>query len=190
MTTAVKAQVASTSTSDSRATLELLDLDQVSISVVGALAENPAQSRFGNTRLNVTARQMAVDAQANVYAITLSGLTVVPLTPSGPTRPQILTGASAVLNATDGSRNIKPGAFISISGSNFGSSIVADQLPAPTVLGGACVTLSEWTLPLLEVGASRIVAQIPGDLTPGAYVMRVRSLATGQQSDAMIVNLQ
>ena len=52
--------------------------------------ENPVQNVFGTQRINVTPRQVVVDSKGTVYAITLSGLSVVPPTPAGAgTRPAI-----------------------------------------------------------------------------------------------------
>ncbi|MFN7937053.1 MAG: hypothetical protein U0R19_27265 [Bryobacteraceae bacterium] len=187
LTTPVKAQVNSTSTSDARPTLELLDLRDNSVIVVGAIAENPPQSLFGNVRLNVPPRQIAVDQDGNSYVLTLSGLTVVPLTPVGASRPQL---AGSLTNAVDGTRVLTPGSFVKVSGSNLAGTLVAEDLPVPTVLGGSCVTFSDTALPLLRTSSNEIVAQVPETLAPGNYVAVVRSLATGQKSDAVIVSVR
>lgn len=190
LTTPVKQQITSTATSDARTVLELLDLSDNSVTVVGAIAENPVQSLFGTARLNVPPRQMAVDLAGNAYILTLSGMTMVPLTPSGPTRPQIAGGTAAVVNATDGSRVIRPGSFVRIAGMNLASPVVTETIPAPTVSGGSCVTFSDMQLPLLETAGNQIVAQVPEDLLPGSYVVMVRSLATGQRSEPVVVTVQ
>ncbi|MBI1789987.1 MAG: hypothetical protein HYR60_20850, partial [Acidobacteria bacterium] len=190
LTTPVKQNITSSPTSDPRTTLELIDLRNNSVSVVGPVAENPASSLFGAARINLTPRQLEVDARGVAYAISLSGLTVIPLTPSGPSRPQISSGASNILNAGDGTRNVRPGAFIFINGSNLALPAAADQLPAPTLLGGVCVTFSDVQLPLLQTAPGQIQAQVPDDIPPGMYVARVRSLATGQQSDPVLVTVQ
>jgi YVTN family beta-propeller protein len=188
VTTPVKQTVAATVTSDARPTLEVVDLRDNSITLIGALAENPVTSLFGNTRANVPPRQMAVDAAGTAYIVSLSGLTVVPLTAGAAARPQI-AGATAVVNATDGTRNFSPGSFVTVSGSNLAAPAVSEDLPAPTVLGGSCVTFSDYSLPLLQTSSGQIVAQVPESLAAGQYVMRVRSLATGQQSDAAVVTV-
>jgi len=188
LTTPVKQNVSSTASGDARTTLELVDLATKSVALVGAVAENPAVSRFGNTRVNVPPRLMAVDSKGTVYALTLSGLSVIPLTPAGASRPQI--SAAGIINATDGSRNLQPGAFISVSGTNLAAPAVASEVAPLTVLGGVCVTFSDIQLPLLQTSATQIVAQVPDDLPPGPYVAQVRSLATGQRSDAVFVTVQ
>ncbi len=190
LTTPVKQQVTSTATSDPGTTLELVDLSQNSVTVVGTIAENPVQSLFGNARINVPPRQIAVDRDGIAYLITLSGMTMVPLTPVGASRPQIAGGAAGITNATDGSRTIRPGSFISIVGANLASASVSDQLTPRTVAGGSCVTFSNLQLPILETATNQIVAQVPGNTAPGTYVAVVRSLATGQRSDPVLVTVQ
>ena len=90
---------------------------------------------------------MVVDSQGTVYAITVSGLSVVPLTPAGAaTQPQI--SASGVVNANDGTANFTPGSFININGANLASFATATTLPPPTVLGGSCVLFDGVAIPL------------------------------------------
>jgi hypothetical protein len=190
LTTPVKQNLTSTPSSDPRPTLELADLRNNAVRVVGAVAEDPVASLFGNTRVNVPPRQLAVDSQGTAYAITLSGLSVIPLTPTGSTSPQITGGSSAILNATDGTSNLRPGSFIMVNGQNLAAPAVATQLPAPTVLGGSCVTFSDMSAPLLQTSAAQIVAQVPNYIPAGRYVVQVRSLATGQQSDPVLIIVQ
>jgi len=190
LTTPVKQTLTAQASGDARPTLELVDLRNNSVSTVGAIAEQPPLSRFGNTRVNVPPRQLAVDSKGTVYAITLSGLTVLPLAPAGSTRPQISGGASGIRNASDGTQSLRPGSFVVVYGANLAASAVADQIPAPTLLGGVCVTFSDTPLRLLETSPGRIQAQVPEDLAPGNYVAQVRSLAAGQRSDAVIVAVQ
>ncbi|MBI4905566.1 MAG: hypothetical protein HY820_18180 [Acidobacteria bacterium] len=189
LTTAVRTQVNSTTTSDARPTLEIVDLRDYSATVVGALGEQTPQTLLGNTRLNVPARQMAVDKSGNAYILTLSGMTRVPLTASGASRPQ-LNAANPVINANDGTRNLSPGSFITVSGRNLADSVTADEIPAPTLLGGSCITFSDYSLPILISSSGQMQAQVPSNLPAGNYVMMVRSLATGQKSDGVIVTVR
>lgn len=189
LTTAVRTQVNSTTTSDARPTLELIDLRDLSASVVGALAENPQQTLLGNTRLNVPPRQIAVDSMGIAYIITLSGMTRVPLTASGASRPQ-LNATNPVMNSNDGTRNLSAGSFVLISGRNLAENVTAEDLPTPTTLGGSCITFSDMALPILSASGGQILAQVPADLASGNYVAVVRSLATGQKSDGVIVTVK
>jgi YVTN family beta-propeller protein len=188
-TTAVKSTVSSTTTSEARPTLELIDLSDNSNTLVGAMAENPATSLFGTARTNIPSRTMAVDAAGTAYILTLSGLTVVPIATASSGKPTI-AASNAIVNATDGSTSFSPGSYVLVSGSKLASAAAADDLTSiPTVLGGSCVTFSDTALPLLQTSPGQIVAQVPATLSAGQYVMRVRSLAYGQQSDAQIVTV-
>jgi hypothetical protein len=148
-------------------------------------------SVFGSGRSNVTPRQLAVDSAGTIaYALTLSGLSVIPLAPSGnDTRPNMAPGRP-ILNSSDGSQDLRPGAFITVSGVNLASPAVADVVPPPTVLGGSCVTFGDVAAPLLRTASGAIEAQIPDTLRPGTHVVEVRSLATAQQSDPITVTVK
>jgi uncharacterized protein (TIGR03437 family) len=109
------------------------------------------------------------------------------LTPSGPdTRPAV----SSIVNADDGSANIRPGAFITLTGANLASSAVAETVPPPTVLGGSCVTFGDTAVPLLQTSTGQIQAQVPDSLKSGTQVVEVRSLATAQASDPVVVTVR
>jgi uncharacterized protein (TIGR03437 family) len=45
-------------------------------------------------------------------------------------------------------------------------------------------------IPLLSTSAGLISAQIPSDMAPGVKVLQVRSLATAQQSQRVVVTIQ
>jgi len=191
LTTQAKQNLTATGSGDARPTLEIADLRNSSVSVVGALAENPAVTVFGSTRSNVPSRLLAVDsAGTTAYALTLSGLSVIPLTPQGSAPPQIASGAAAIMNGSDGTANLKPGSFVVINGSNLAASGAATQLPAPTILGGSCVTLSDMAIPLLKTSTGQITAQLPDNLRPGTYMGQVRSLALGQQSQSVVITVR
>ncbi|MDQ2946797.1 MAG: hypothetical protein M3Y27_12765, partial [Acidobacteriota bacterium] len=175
---------------DPRTLLEMFDLQSGGATLVGATAENPYIEVFGTNRANVTPRTMVVDSAGNVYALTLSGLTVIPLTPaSQSTKPQIGAGARAIVNSNDGSANIQPGGFITVSGTNLAASSTADQTPVPTVMGGSCVLFDDVAAPLLQTSSGQISAQLPPTVHSGVNVVQVRSLATGQNSDPVTVTI-
>ena len=191
LTTSVRQNITATTRDDARATLELVDISSGAQSVVAVVPENPVQTALGTTRVNVPPRQMLMDSKGVAYAVTLSGLSVIPLTLTGTDkRPAITAGTRGVINSTDGTANFKPGAFITINGSNLAGSATADTIPLPTVLGGVCVVFNDVALPLLETSPSRISAQLPADIRPGQNVVQVRSLATAQSSDAQLVTVQ
>ena len=167
ITTPVKATITSVPSGDARPLLEVLDFRNNSISVVGPLAENPVFTAIGTTRMNVPPRHLVVDSTGTAYAITLSGLSVVPMTPSGASRPLLATGNSAIINATDGTRAMKPGSFILVNGSNLALPGTADQLPAPVILGGSCVTFSDTAVPLLQTASGRFRPKCLRTCPPG-----------------------
>jgi uncharacterized protein (TIGR03437 family) len=135
---------------------------------------------------------MVVDsAGATAYAITLSGLSVISLTPTGAnTRPAIAPGSSGIVNSSDGTPDIKPGSFITISGQNLATAATADTIPPPTLLGGSCVTFGDVAVPLLITSGGQIQAQVPTALPAGTQVVEVRSLATAQDSDPVTVTVK
>jgi DNA-binding beta-propeller fold protein YncE len=192
LTTPVRQNITTVTRDDSRTTLERVDLVTGEDTLIAVAPENPITSVFGTTRSNVTPRQMAVDsAGTTAYAITLSGLSVMALAPAGTdTRPTIAPGARGLVNSADGTQNIRPGSFITISGTNLASPAVADSVPPPTVLGGSCVTFGDMAVPLLQTSSGQIQAQVPDNLSPGTQVVEVRSLATAQASDPIAITVR
>ena len=190
LTTPVRAGSTSGGTDDSRATLYLIDTASNSESLIGPLPENPIFSDFGTNpaRVNVPARQMAADTQGNAYILTLSGLTVVPLTTGSNTIPT-LNNQQPIVNASNGSLVLQAGAFVTINGQNLAANAAPSGLTAPTRLGGSCVTLSDIAIPLLRTSPTQIQAQLPPDLRPGVYVAQVRSIANAQQSTPVVVTV-
>ena len=192
LTTPVRQAITTVTRDDPRTTLEMVNLVTGEETLAGVVPENPPVNVFGTTRFNTNPRQMVVDsAGTTVYAITLSGLSVISLTPSGAnTQPVITPGAGGIVNSSDGTTNIKPGSFITISGRNLASGATADTIPPPTVLGGSCVTFGDVSVPLLSTSAGQIQAQVPTTLPAGTQVVEVRSLATAQDSAPIVVTVK
>lgn len=190
LTTAVRQSVTATTRDDVRPLIEQVDIATGVETVAAIAAEQPTTSAFGQSRINVSPRRMVVDSKGNIYAITLSGLSFIPLTPPGASRPVIRGGARGVLNAADGTPNFTPGAFVTVLGSNLALPATADQIPPPSVLGGSCVTFSDVPLRLIQTSPEQITGQLPENIRPGVYVVQVRSLATAQVSDPVVVTVQ
>lgn len=189
LTTPARTTNGGTTADDPRTLLEFFDLNSGGETLIGATAENPAFEVFGTTRVNLAPRQMVVDNNNTAYAITLSGLSVIPLTPSNDsTRPQ-LAATKVIVNSNSGTASVAPGSFVTINGTHLAAPATATQLPVPTVLGGSCVTFNNVAAPLLQTASGSIQAQIPTSVTSGVTVMQVRSLATGQASDPVTVTL-
>lgn len=188
-TTPVKSSLTTAPSGDARPVLELVSLGDFSATLVGAIAEQPATSVFGTTRANIPPRQLAVSSNGNAYAVTLSGLTVIPLTAAGASRPAIPQGAAGIVNTEPGSRGLYPGSFVLIGGVNLSAAATASDTVLPYILGGSCVTFGDQQLPLLQTSEGQILGQIPATASAGNYALRVRSLATGQTSDPVVVTV-
>jgi YVTN family beta-propeller protein len=187
-TTSFRTSITATSTDEVRPTLLFNNIPTSSTNLVAVAAEQPRYTFFGTTRTNVPARTMAVDPSGNAYLITLSGLTVIPLNLNGIPTPTI-AATRGVVNATDGTTTFKPGSFVTVTGSGLASSATPISLPAPTVLGGSCVTFNDVSLPLLQTSDGKIQAQIPANIVTGSNVVVVRSLANGTYSNPIVVTV-
>jgi len=191
MTTPVRQNLTSVTRDDARPTLELVNIETGSETVIAIAPENPVFSVFGANRVNVPARQLVVDGQGNAYSIGVSGLSVIPVYSNGTApRPVITPGARGIVNSTDGSQNFRPGSFITVTGNRLATPAIADALPAPTVLGGSCIVINELPLPLIQTADGQISAQIPETLLPGPAVLQVRSLSRAEQSDPIVITIR
>jgi hypothetical protein len=191
LTTPVRQTITTATRDDSRTTLELVDLNTGSATVAGVAPENPIVNVLGTTRFNTNPRQMVVDsAGTTAYAITLSGLSVISLAPTGVDTRPVISATGGIINSNDGSSNIQPGSFITITGVNLATPAVASTLPPPTVLGGSCVTFGDVAVPLLSTANGQIQAQVPTTLEAGTQVVEVRSLATAQASDPVMITVK
>ena len=189
LSTAVRATINAVPVDDARPTLELVNINTKSAQLLAVAPENPRYTVFGNTRFNIPARSMVVDSNNVAYIITLSGLSVVPLTPGGALTPQI-NATRGIVNANDGSANLTVGGVINVAGANLATSSTAITLPPPTILGGSCVVFNDVPLPLLRTSSGQIQAQIPTNVSAGTNIVQVRSLATGLQSAPVVVIVQ
>ena len=111
LTTPVRQNITTVTRDDSRTTLEMVNLQTGEDTLAGVVPENPVVNVFGTTRFNTNPRMMVVDsAGTTAYMITLSGLSVVSLAPTGTdTRPAIATGARGIVNSADGTRELQAG---------------------------------------------------------------------------------
>ena len=191
MTTPVRQNLNSATKDDARTIIESVNIQTGGLSEVAIGPDSPQQNVFGNTRLNIPSRQMAVDSAFNAYAVTLSGVSIMPVDVKGPqTIPDIPDGIKGVINTNDNTNVLRPGAFITINGTDMGADSVATSLAPPTVLGGTCVTLNDQPLPLLSVTGTQITAQIPENALPGTAVLQVRSLARSANSAPLLITIK
>jgi YVTN family beta-propeller protein len=189
LSTPVLAAITTTPADDSRPLIDLVNFQSGAVKQLAVSAENPRFTLLGTTRINASPRQMVVDGNNIAYLLTISGLTVIPLTPNGAPTPAVTSGAGGIVNANDGSQNIRPGTFITISGSALASSATANTVPAPTVLGGSCVTFNNVPLSMLTTSANQIVAQVPTNIVSGKNVVVVHSLDVAQSSTPVMVSV-
>lgn len=189
MSTPVRTSLTSTTSDDIHTTLEAVDTKTGATAMAARMPENPVLPEFGTARITMPSRQMVVDSSGTVYALTVSGLSVVPLTPATSANQPLISG-EGVVNAIDGTNSYAPGSFININGANLAGTATASTLPPPTVLGGSCVLIDNVAIPLLATSSGQISAQLPATVRSGVNVMQVRSLATAQQSNRIVVTIQ
>jgi uncharacterized protein (TIGR03437 family) len=134
----------------------------------------PSIGQIGQTILSFT-RSLAVSPdQSTIYALTVSGLTIIKGNYYVPaTRPVI----SSVVSTADGASPAATGGLISILGSNLSNTGQGSSgFPLATSLGSACVTVNGESLPLYYVSPGLINAQVPYDIGGSAAIV-VRSPA-------------
>ena len=185
----VRTNITTTPTTDPRETIELVNIASGTARLLAVAPDNPRFTLLGTTRYNIPPRSMVIDNNNVAYLIGVAGLSVVPLTPNGAPTPVISTSAKNIVVASNGSTNLTVGSVINISGTSLANTATASTLPAPTVLGGSCVTFNDVPLTLLSTSAGQIQAQIPTTVSAGSNVVQVRSLATGLQSATVIVTV-
>ena len=190
MSTPVKAAITTVPADDPRPLLDMVNFQTGAVQQLAVAAENPRFTLLGTTRYNISPRTMVIDANYVAYVLTISGLTVIPLTPNGAPLPVVTTGARGIVNSNDGTQNIQPGTFININGSGMASTAAATTVPAPTILGGSCVTFNDMPLQLLKTSGTQIQAQVPTNIVAGTNVVVVHSLDNAQASTPVMISVQ
>ena len=154
---------------------EVVDVNSGNIMRAVAGLEGPLSTVVGNNRVNINGRTMAVDGTGTTaFALTTSGLSVIPLEPvTVADRPIVNPGGT--VNLASYLPAFAPGSLISIFGRNLANSATSEG-PAPTLLGGTCVTMGNTTLPLTMTSTGQINAQIPTETAVGRYTLLIRSL--------------
>ncbi len=190
MTTAVRTNLTATTPDDVHTTLEAVDTKTGAAAIAARMPENPVLPEFALARIQVPPRTMVVDSNGTVYALTLSGLSVVPLTPATSSTQPAIAANGGVTNSTSPTAAIKPGSFITIKGTSLAAAATANTLPPPTLLGGSCVLVGDVAIPLISTSPTQISAQIPANASPGIKVLQVRSLSMAQQSQRVVVTIQ
>jgi uncharacterized protein (TIGR03437 family) len=169
--------------------IEMVDVNTGNTLFTTTTLEGQLSTVTGNGRASISGRALAVDpAGSTAYALTTSGITVVPLTPvSAATAPQIQT--NGVVNTANLTTNLAPGALVSIFGTRLAQSDSSAANPLPTTLGGVCVTLNNQPLPLMMTSASQINAQIPTTMAAGRYPIVVRAIDRQIPSQTSLISV-
>jgi uncharacterized protein (TIGR03437 family) len=144
----------------------------------------------GGGRTLTSGRTLAVDSTgAAAYMISVSGLSIIPLT-TAPTAQKPVVSRGGVVNAASYQSAVAVNGLMSIFGSSLGSSAQAAAVPLPITLGGTCVTLNNLPLPLFLMTSGQINAQIPSNIAAGTYPLVIHSIAnqTASASQNVTVN--
>ena len=159
-------------------TVDLVDATSGQVMRSMPALEGPmAQATSTGRATAIAGRTIAIDsAMNNAYAITTSGLSIIPMTPT-PASAQPKVSPKGAVNAASYLSAVAPNSLLSIFGVNLASAGQASSTPLPDVLGGTCVTLNNTPLPLIVTSAGQINAQIPPGLAAGTYPLVVRSIA-------------
>lgn len=169
--------------------VEIIDVNTGMVQRSAAALEGPTSTLVGTARVNVNGRTLAYDPDGStVYALTASGLSIVPLDPVSPAERPLINPNGAV-SLTSYLPSFAPGSLISIFGRNLGTSDALSQDTAPRLMGGLCVTLNNAPLPLLMTSDGQINAQIPPELAAGRYTLTVRNVDRKTASNSQVLTL-
>lgn len=184
--TAVRASTATAPTD--AGLLEMVDVASQNVTASANSLEGPLTQVIGAVRVNVPGRTLAYDAAASMaYALTESGLSVIPMTPAAGPAPQVTSGG--VVNLGDFTARTAPGGLIAVFGKNLASNGIFSATPLPNTMGGSCVTLNNSPLPLMFTSSGQINAQVPPALAAGTYPLVVRSFANQGASGSVNVTV-
>jgi uncharacterized protein (TIGR03437 family) len=156
--------------------------------IEGPLTQTATIGPAGGRTLT-SGRTMAIDSTgAAAYMISVSGLSVIPLTTVPAAQRPVVSRGGAV-NLASYQSAVAVNGLLSIFGSNLGSSAQAATVPLPTTLGGTCVTLNNAPLPLFVTSSGQINAQIPPNLAAGSYPLVVHSIANQSASTSQNITI-
>jgi uncharacterized protein (TIGR03437 family) len=185
-------RTSSTSAVTDAGEIQLVDATTGNVTKTYPALEGPESTVVGtgtSGRATISGRTLIVDpALTYAYAITTSGISILPLTssPAGNT-PKVAQGG--VVNLASYLTAVAPGSLISIFGSGLGTSATFSTTPLPTFLGGTCVTLNNVAIPLELMSSGQVNAQIPVTLAAGKYplvVHNVTNLAASQSTTVTV----
>ena len=171
-------------------TIEVVDVASGNTMQTGAALEGPMAQVTGNQVQRVGGRTLAASPDGTTaYALTTSGLSIIPLTPV-PASAQPVLSRNGIVSTANQQAAVAPGSLVSVLGQNMaadGTASTGSNLP--TILGGSCVTLNNVPLPLIMTSSGQINAQIPPTVAAGSYPLVVRSIANLAASSASTVKV-
>ncbi|HWZ31346.1 MAG TPA: hypothetical protein VNX18_08440 [Bryobacteraceae bacterium] len=171
-------------------TVQLMDANSGNVTSQVSALEGPATQIAAVARATAIAgRTLAIDpVGATAYAITTSGLSIIPLVPvPAGGRPQVNQRGAVSLATLQ--LPVSSNGLLAILGQNLAATDSASSTPLPTTLGGTCVTLNNIALPLFMTSATEIHAQIPPNLAAGSYPLVVHSLANHAASTSQTLSV-
>jgi uncharacterized protein (TIGR03437 family) len=143
----------------------------------------------GNSRVVTNGRTLVIDSTGgNAYAITVSGLSVIPMTPV-PSSLQPALAKTGVVNLANLGAAVAANEMAAVHGTNLASAGATSSGPLPLILGGTCVTLNNQAVPLVLSSPGEINFQIPPGLAAGRYPLVVRSIANQVASSSATVTV-
>jgi len=129
----------------------------------------PTVGQIGESILPFT-RTLAISPdQTKIFALTTSGLTVLPSTFDAILAKPVVT---SVVNAADQSSRVATGGAVNINGTALATgSFTAGAPPLPESLGDVCALVNNIPLPLFSVSPGQLVAQLPYISGAGSLVV-------------------
>jgi uncharacterized protein (TIGR03437 family) len=158
------------------------------IQSANALETSPAVVT-GTSRTVTNGRTLVIDsAGGNAYAISVSGLSVIPMTPV-PVSLAPALGKTGVVNLANLGTSMAADEMAAVYGTNLATAGSISSGNLPLILGGSCVTLNNVAVPLVMSSAAQINFQIPPGLAAGKYSLVVRSIANHAASGSTNVTV-
>jgi len=137
-----------------------------------------AIGQIGQTILPFTRTLAPLANGVSIVSLSVSGLTVLPTDFDEAVAAPVV---QSIVNTADLTSAVAPGGLITVFGANISPiTEVASELPLPTTLGEACVTVNDQLVPLIRVSRDQIGAQLPFGVS-GSASMVVRG--PGGKSD-------
>jgi uncharacterized protein (TIGR03437 family) len=139
--------------------------------LTAATLRTPDIGLIGQTILPFLRTLAPLQNRNAIVALTVSGLSVLPWEFDAAVAPPVL---DTVVNTADGSAALAPGSLVTIYGSNLSSVFMRNsEVPVPTTLGEACLSINGVLLPMFMASSDRIEAQLPfGVLGAGRMMLR------------------